>query len=471
MNLNPSVDLLFQDSDIQFNFDNCKKPKALMPPSQGRRARPKRLARHATEADREKERLGKIAERERTRVLLEKLDPLVPLTKQPAPSSRGSLRTKRTLIDLYEDAIAHLQSIRCEDMKKPSKRMRDGACHLSLTVYREGLMMSDTMLCLELLLPDTRVVRASRGLEQLYLGLTRANIAGEKFAHFFHPEDLQHARAHLQATGMLPLQFVARVIAIDASRQGSMLNVRFDAAYPNAIEGRMVYMLSLLSSPSWTCSASWDGLSEVSGVYELVSDRSTSHYLTDCALNRVGAVGGFHLGLNAFGSCEMSSSAISRLMSRIGATYSILSRKASGLLERIAQVHYVLDLSSEIPVICIHVRLRLPNVFGTFKTPWSKVLTATCDGSPADGLMRFPGTAMGFLVHRNVPGQLSVLYYKRDGDTWRIFHHRLYRFNSDSVTLSGEVFTYLGEDPFPYSLHFRKVEEADRTILAATELS
>eukprot|EP00960_Hanusia_phi_P020482 603725-Hanusia_phi.AAC.1 len=68
----------------------------------------------------------------------------------------------------------------------------------------------------------------------------------------------------------------------------------------------------------------------------------------------------------------MSSSVISRLMSRIGATYNILSQKASVLLERIAQVHYTLDLMSEIPVICIHVRLRLPNMLGTLKTPWSK---------------------------------------------------------------------------------------------------
>uniref|UniRef100_A0A7S0HDY8 Uncharacterized protein n=1 Tax=Hanusia phi TaxID=3032 RepID=A0A7S0HDY8_9CRYP len=471
MSLELPMDLLFDNSSMQVNLKHCMPLQAPASASRSCKTKKRRLARHSTEADREKERLGKIAERERTRELLERLDPLVPLTKQPAPSSRGSLRTKRTLIDLYEDAIALLQGIRYEEMRHPQKRGKSGASHMPLSVYREGLMVSESMLWVEVLLPDTRVVQASRGLEKLFVGLNGGNMAGEKLALFMHPDDIPQLRAHVQGTGMLPGEFEARVVTIDGGRQGCFVKVRFEAAYPRAVEGRMVYMLRLETSPGRGGLGHWEGMPEVSGVYELMCDLSTSHYQTDVALSRVGAAGGFHMGMNAFGNCEMSSSVISRLMSRIGATYNILSQKASVLLERIAQVHYTLDLMSEIPVICIHVRLRLPNMLGTLKTPWSKVLRAACDGSPIEGIVRVPGSAVGFFNHRDVPGQLSVLYYKREGDAWRVFHQRLYRFGSETVTLRGEVFSSLAGDFFPYTLQFRKVEEADRTILAAAELN
>ncbi|EKX31047.1 hypothetical protein GUITHDRAFT_166960, partial [Guillardia theta CCMP2712] len=172
----------------------------------------------------ERLRLEKVEQRKRMRDLVEMLDPIVPSQPRPASVEKGSLKSKRTLLQLQEDMVVMLRAIRSQE-GKPKKLIKvekaevaveekkDGPVCLN-GMLAEGMISSNALLLIEVNIKEWTVLRMSKGLQKWFQLLPAPGLIGQTLLRFVHMQDGWKLRAHTrQAMGESPAPgFEARVL-------------------------------------------------------------------------------------------------------------------------------------------------------------------------------------------------------------------------------------------------------------------
>ena len=158
----------------------------------------------------------KVMQRKRTRDLYYTLDPLVPVRGELVLGEKGSLPSRRTFLQLQNDARAHLRDLKVQRDAAASRRPAGpgaksdsaaaggaggGSAALHRSMMREGMLASSQLLLLEVSTASWAVLRMSRGLRLLFSKHPRGACAieGECLLHYVEAQDTSVLRAACRA--------------------------------------------------------------------------------------------------------------------------------------------------------------------------------------------------------------------------------------------------------------------------------
>ena len=156
-------------------------------------------------------RTKKVKQRKRTRDLYYALDPLVPVREDLSQVEKGCLPSRRTFLQLQNDARAHLHELKVQRdaaaHRQPQSSKHDnaaaggrgheggkaggGAAALHCGMIREGMLSSSQLLLLEVNTTSWAVLRISQGLRLLFRNHARgaSTIEGECLLHYVDVAD------------------------------------------------------------------------------------------------------------------------------------------------------------------------------------------------------------------------------------------------------------------------------------------
>ncbi|EKX36431.1 hypothetical protein GUITHDRAFT_145790 [Guillardia theta CCMP2712] len=221
----------------------------------------------------ERVRIDKAEQRRRTRALVLQLDALVPLQDRPLSAEKGSLASRRTIMQLHEDTLAAVKSLRrrlggdtrtspikgegsaskeCSaneeetairspgekcaksernklqttiklengvDKDVADETARNGAgskesfVAIPLDSVMEGMLESEMLLLMEVNLADWTVTRMSKGLQRWFSCLPAPGLVGQSLLRFVPSPELPAFRKFLIKDGPVTLsEFSAKVL-------------------------------------------------------------------------------------------------------------------------------------------------------------------------------------------------------------------------------------------------------------------
>eukprot|EP00802_Teleaulax_amphioxeia_P002714 Tamp_02717.p1 GENE.Tamp_02717~~Tamp_02717.p1 ORF type:complete len:384 (-),score=76.37 Tamp_02717:2992-4059(-) len=230
----------------------------------------------------------KVMQRKRTRDLYYALDPLVPVRGELVLGEKGSLPSRRTFLQLQNDARAHLRDLKVQRDAAASRRPAGpgaksdsaaaggaggGSAALHRSMMREGMLASSQLLLLEVSTASWAVLRTSRGLRLLFSKHPRGACAieGECLLHYVEAQDTSVLRAACRApVGAGAPEFTIGLRTFEASFT-TIRKCRVQRIASHLPE-QQLFMLSLLVAvprpvrPDWGWSVA--KMRDMCGIYE-----------------------------------------------------------------------------------------------------------------------------------------------------------------------------------------------------------
>eukprot|EP00960_Hanusia_phi_P012971 379429-Hanusia_phi.AAC.3 len=159
--------------------------------------------------------------RRTTKALIETLDAVTPIQPRALAEEKGKLKSRRTILQLYEDAIVHVRNLRlkrpcptgveAQPTKKNSyadflRTPKLAQPTLDNQTFIHGMLSSRSLLLVICSLPELQVVAASEAFDMLYRDAPSAGVIGQNLLHFIHFKDFWKVRR-----GFAPLPKIRKV--------------------------------------------------------------------------------------------------------------------------------------------------------------------------------------------------------------------------------------------------------------------
>jgi hypothetical protein len=447
----------------------------------------------------------KVAQRKRTRDLYYALDPLVPVCTRPPLAEKGCLPSKRTFLQLQDDTVDHLRVLKAErDGAGPAKRrdVKKGQSSSSIDNHTMGsgalawaMLASPNLVLIEVDLHNWTVVRISEGCGALFQKLPLDHsIIGECLLHYC---DLESAKV-LRIAGSQRCSDASESDSANSNQfnihlrtwEHFTINIRgfrverFGCKAPD----RELFMLSPLDPipASLTPAFGWtiEKMRDLCGVYQFDTGNTTHppwniEEMVD-QLERADSHVGWHsIALSSLLSTDIAKLAVEGMAVPHGFTPSLFntwSHRFKGMMMNMLQMHLTFDMKSDgqrVPLLKLHVRLKLPNVTGALRTPWVPLASVQLNGTPVVALsthskqikifakcspegelhmvtMYFRKTSTAAAAGRNPNGAHAHAHKTEDSTSLQCYHSRQWIVSSQGINISGEVFQETGACVYMY---------------------
>ena len=319
----------------------------------------------------EKSRMEKAEQRKRTRLLIEALDPLVPVFSRTCTAEKGSLRSKRTLLQLQEDTVFFLKRI---THKKATRHD-----YVDCDVMREGMLSSIFLVLVELNVTTGEIIQCSNGLSRWYQ-LHPSEIIGQNFAHFLDTNDVHRFKNFLQLSAS---KTTAKGIRVKLLTFGSKCYEQLECtvkAVQDPVNGRSVFLLSFdeEAPKNPDCFPLWSPclLRGMSGIFRFDESQSSGPptdvdgQMRKLSRKENAELGWCQIGVSSLLKTESARAMLDRLAGENRQASSI-SSAFMRLVMKMVEMHLTFDFNShDVPFVAMHARLKLPRVLGSLRTPW-----------------------------------------------------------------------------------------------------
>ena len=152
--------------------------------------------------------------RRTTKALIETLDAVTPIQPRALAEEKGKLKSRRTILQLYEDAIVHVRNLRLKrpcptgGEARPAKKNsyadflrtpKTSQASLDSQMFIHGMLSSRSLLFVVCSLPVLQVVAASEAVDMLYRDSPSVGVIGQNLLHFIHFKDFWKVRRMLRS--------------------------------------------------------------------------------------------------------------------------------------------------------------------------------------------------------------------------------------------------------------------------------
>eukprot|EP00960_Hanusia_phi_P041729 755138-Hanusia_phi.AAC.4 len=434
----------------------------------------------------EKSRMEKAEQRKRTRLLIDALDPLVPVFSRACTAEKGSLKSKRTLLQLQEDTVFFLKKI---TQKKATRHD-----YVDCDIMREGMLSSNYLILVELDVTTGEILHCSNGLSKWYQ-LYPSDLIGQNFAHFLDTNDVSRFKNFLQLSAS---KATAKGIKIKMLTFGSKCYEQLECtlrAVQDPMGGRSIFLIDFerdvprnpCSFPNWSPCL----LREMSGIFRFDESQSSGPptdvdvQMRKLSRKEQAELGWCHIGVSSLLQTESARAMLDRLAGEntpLGSMSSAFMR----LVMKMVEMHLTFDFNShEVPFVAMHARLKLPRVLGSLRTPWSLLLSSQlppllhvflgflrcrsaaptcpvfvlliktdCDNEGwrccMQALTELLWSTSCPLEAVGSDGAPPGAHYRQEGGVLRCYHTRSWHISPSKSRIYGQIFRDLDEKPYQF---------------------
>uniref|UniRef100_A0A7S4N4T5 Uncharacterized protein n=1 Tax=Guillardia theta TaxID=55529 RepID=A0A7S4N4T5_GUITH len=409
--------------------------------------------------------------REQTKKLLDVLDPLIPQGERSLGELRGSLPSRRTLLHLLEDLVTHLRAMPASS--RASRRERKPGVSLEEATARVMSSRRERIVSVEL--PSWRIKCGSVGLEGYYVRSPLRKLEGQCFLHLVENESLDvlraTGRAVMRGKAVGPFFVDLRTF----SREGMVcLNVIRCRVIPAHVSCKGEGVFVLEAQEEAEVRHAWPG--DLVGKFCMVvrRDPGTSNA---CAYDIDQALRGLvseSRGLMSRGLVALSTDHASRnVMERVRGSLQSLGSAVMVYLSKLTESHAALEMDQQGNLMVFHhMRMRLPQLAGGFRSRWKRVAKVRLDGWETE-LGDGNSKVYAFLNGQVKSSSIEInLFYHYAGSGVCYFTRR-YTISPTGVRQDMRVLKDGSdtESPRHFYINMPRQGEADRALLASIEES
>mmetsp|Transcript_12193 Transcript_12193/g.42408 ORF Transcript_12193/g.42408 Transcript_12193/m.42408 type:complete len:434 (-) Transcript_12193:344-1645(-) len=419
---------------------------------------------------REMQRKCKADERALTKQLVNKLDALLPYGQGSLPADpqlskrKGTLPSRRNQLQLLRDAILHVQSA----AKRPTGQE-----------LMEGLLSTweDRMVVVEL--STWRIQGMSEKLKEDFKeSMFASTMVGQVLLHYVDYASADRLRCFSQTAEMGGLgaqhqgtcQSLAGVdVKMRLFRKHNVVHASFKYVPTTVTKGICVFHVvgstEDIRDPDWSrVDMSWN-----EGVVQFSKEESTATpWFIERAMSCITHVRKRFIGwiLPTHETQQSSSQVCDWMKTNAESRFTSLQRGLHDLMFTHQDVHFLCDGSSgDFPTLCVHIRFCLPQFMGGIRTPWVKLLQRKLDGSAFAPFSDNIQEVRLYPVWEEGTTDLTFVAFYVSKAEGTCFHTRIWTLSRAGFFHQGHVFRTALEEPYRYHFFFKKVAEADRTLM------
>uniref|UniRef100_A0A7S4JKT0 Uncharacterized protein n=1 Tax=Guillardia theta TaxID=55529 RepID=A0A7S4JKT0_GUITH len=407
--------------------------------------------------------------REQTKKLLDVLDPLIPQGERSLGELRGSLPSRRTLLHLLEDLVTHLRAMPASS--RASRRERKPGVSLEEATARVMSSRRERIVSVEL--PSWRIKCGSVGLEGYYVRSPLRKLEGQCFLHLVENESLDvlraTGRAVMRGKAVGPFFVDLRTF----SREGMVcLNVIRCRVIPAHVSCKGEGVFVLEAQEEAEVRHAWPG--DLVGKFCMVvrRDPGTSNacaYDIDQALR--GLVSESRVPMMEALKVLSTDHASQSIMERVRGSMQTIGRAFFVCMAKVTDTHLSLGMDEENNFyINFHIRMRLPQLVGGFKSNWKRVMKLSLSGAATE-LSDENTKVYGFVVSKVGEESLYTTLLYLHSSTGICYFSRRFTTTPMGIQQSVRVFRDGSDEEGPkrFYINMVKVAEEDRSLLASLE--
>mmetsp|Transcript_1477 Transcript_1477/g.4446 ORF Transcript_1477/g.4446 Transcript_1477/m.4446 type:complete len:459 (-) Transcript_1477:939-2315(-) len=430
----------------------------------------------------------KVEQRKRTRDLIDLLDPLVPLQDRPISSEKGSLKSRRTVLQLYEDTVAAIRSVKVGNGSQERGSVQVGSdrsvssffrrldedlqscidrCRVEKEYVVKGMMSSSFLQIVEMDTQEWTIVKTSAGFDNLFQNLPCSSIVGERLPLLVHPHDLWTLRMHDKPRDPVEIR-----LSVFRGNCHACIRCELHPITAENSTSTLFFLRTVDALPSMVPDRAWSGkaefLSSLCGVFNFDDICSTaSPWEVSSRMKDFGFPEQVQLSSSALLASESSRVVLEEYLALHGVELHRYGELPQ-VFSRILQWHLYFDVTAGgIPRFTMHVRLKMPEIAGCKITPWIKLLQVTLDGQPNQSAKNVDSQVRFYAQSNSPPGELHMtsLYWRKRKDGWSCFHNRDWIMKPDRCRIFGQLFRSAQDKLFEFEHVSVRVGDVDNQLL------